>query len=120
MVNAFHTLSGIINHISRTIPHGNRLQLQLYTDGCASDSRNKVVFLEHVQAIITLTAPKRGDIQIYLTSPAGGLLEQILITFCIVPLSEMRINVGIHFQRAYNFLVCDTRFVGLCNAEGRV
>ncbi|KAM3721271.1 Furin-like protease [Dirofilaria immitis] len=55
----------------KTVPHGNRLQLQLYTDGCASYPRNKVGFVEHVQAIITLTAPKRGDIQIYLTSPSG-------------------------------------------------
>ncbi|EFO24176.2 hypothetical protein LOAG_04307, partial [Loa loa] len=55
----------------KTVPHGNRLQLQLYTDGCASYPRNKVGYLEHVQAIITLTAPKRGDIQIYLTSPSG-------------------------------------------------
>lgn len=55
----------------KTIPHGNRLQLQLYTDGCANEPRSRVVFLEHVQAIITLTAPKRGDIQIYLTSSSG-------------------------------------------------
>ncbi|KAK6106499.1 Subtilase family protein [Brugia pahangi] len=55
----------------KIVPHGNRLQLQLYTDGCSSYSRNKVGYLEHVQAIITLTAPKRGDIQIYLTSPSG-------------------------------------------------
>ncbi|CAG9537960.1 unnamed protein product [Cercopithifilaria johnstoni] len=55
----------------KTVPHGNRLQLQLYTDGCASYPHNKVGYLEHVQAIITLTAPKRGDIQIYLTSPSG-------------------------------------------------
>ncbi|VDK79502.1 unnamed protein product [Litomosoides sigmodontis] len=55
----------------KAVPHGNRLQLQLYTDGCASYPHNKVGYLEHVQAIITLTAPKRGDIQIYLTSPSG-------------------------------------------------
>ncbi|VDL77010.1 unnamed protein product [Nippostrongylus brasiliensis] len=55
----------------KTIPHGNRLQLQLYTDGCAGSVDEQVVYLEHVQAIITLKAPKRGDIQIYLTSPSG-------------------------------------------------
>uniref|UniRef100_A0A914XFY2 P/Homo B domain-containing protein n=1 Tax=Plectus sambesii TaxID=2011161 RepID=A0A914XFY2_9BILA len=55
----------------KTIPHGSRLQLQLYSDGCAKDDERKVVYLEHVQALITLTAPKRGDIQIYLTSPSG-------------------------------------------------
>lgn len=32
---------------------------------------DKVKFLEHVQAKITLTATRRGDIHIYLTSPSG-------------------------------------------------
>lgn len=31
----------------------------------------QVNFLEHVQAHITLTSPRRGDLQIFLTSPAG-------------------------------------------------
>ena len=55
----------------KTIPHGNRLHLQLYTDGCADKRESQVKYLEHVQAIVTLSAPKRGDIQIYLTSPRG-------------------------------------------------
>ncbi|CAD6196196.1 unnamed protein product [Caenorhabditis auriculariae] len=56
----------------KTIPHGNRLQLQLYTDGCYLGRQGeRVTFVEHVQAIISLKAPKRGDIQIFLTSPSG-------------------------------------------------
>ncbi|KAI1721875.1 subtilase family domain-containing protein [Ditylenchus destructor] len=55
----------------KTIPHGNRLHLQIYTNGCAGDRNSQVKYLEHVQAIVTLSAPKRGDIQIYLTSPKG-------------------------------------------------
>uniref|UniRef100_A0A915DJ02 P/Homo B domain-containing protein n=1 Tax=Ditylenchus dipsaci TaxID=166011 RepID=A0A915DJ02_9BILA len=55
----------------KTIPHGNRLHLQIYTNGCAGDRNTQVKYLEHVQAIVTLSAPKRGDIQIYLTSPKG-------------------------------------------------
>ncbi|CAI5438855.1 unnamed protein product [Caenorhabditis angaria] len=56
----------------KVIPNGNRLQLQLYSDGCYSSSdESKVFYVEHVQAIITLKAPKRGDLQIYLTSPSG-------------------------------------------------
>ncbi|CAI4227597.1 unnamed protein product [Auanema sp. JU1783] len=55
----------------KAIPNGNRLQLQLYTDGCLADPGHHVVYLEHVQAIISLKAPKRGDIKIYLTSPLG-------------------------------------------------
>ncbi|CAB3408784.1 unnamed protein product [Caenorhabditis bovis] len=56
----------------KTIPHGNRLQLQLYSDGCYGVGEDSTVnYVEHVQAIITLKAPKRGDLQIYLTSPSG-------------------------------------------------
>ncbi|TKR94182.1 hypothetical protein L596_008501 [Steinernema carpocapsae] len=54
----------------KTIPHGNRLELQLYVDGCAGSEDDHILYVEHVQAIVTLTAPKRGDIQIYLSSPA--------------------------------------------------
>ncbi|KAK6013954.1 convertase P-domain protein, partial [Ostertagia ostertagi] len=45
--------------------------LHALTYGCAGSPDEQVVYLEHVQAIITLKAPKRGDIQIYLTSPSG-------------------------------------------------
>lgn len=55
----------------KSIPHGNRLQLQLYTDGCEASPEHSVTYVEHVQAILTLKAPKRGDVQIYLTSPSG-------------------------------------------------
>ncbi|KAF7638786.1 hypothetical protein Mgra_00001867 [Meloidogyne graminicola] len=55
----------------KTIPSGNRLHLQLYTDVCGDKRDNHVKYLEHVQAIVTLSASKRGDIQIYLTSPRG-------------------------------------------------
>ncbi|CAL2027284.1 unnamed protein product [Caenorhabditis brenneri] len=56
----------------KNIPNGNRLQLQLYSDGCYGGAEeNKVSYVEHVQAIVTLKAPKRGDLQIYLTSPSG-------------------------------------------------
>ncbi|GMT28368.1 hypothetical protein PFISCL1PPCAC_19665 [Pristionchus fissidentatus] len=55
----------------KSIPHGNRLQLQLFTDGCENSPEHHVGFVEHVQAIVTLKAPKRGDVQIYLTSPHG-------------------------------------------------
>ncbi|GMR53523.1 hypothetical protein PMAYCL1PPCAC_23718, partial [Pristionchus mayeri] len=55
----------------KSIPHGNRLQLQLYTDGCETSPEHAVTYVEHVQAIVTLKAPKRGDVQIYLTSPSG-------------------------------------------------
>lgn len=62
--------------VFRNIPNGNRLQLQLYSDGCYGGAdENKVSYVEHVQAIVTLKAPKRGDLQIYLTSPSGNDFE---------------------------------------------
>uniref|UniRef100_A0A336LB42 CSON007967 protein n=2 Tax=Culicoides sonorensis TaxID=179676 RepID=A0A336LB42_CULSO len=53
-------------HLDRQIPPKSRLKLQLTVQHCKG-----VNFLEHVQAKITLTSSRRGDIQIYLTSPAG-------------------------------------------------
>ncbi|KAI6227353.1 Proprotein convertase subtilisin/kexin type 6 [Aphelenchoides fujianensis] len=55
----------------KTIPNANRLHLQMFTTACAGDTNNEVKYLEHVQAIITLNAMKRGDVQVYLTSPSG-------------------------------------------------
>ncbi|KAK0424619.1 hypothetical protein QR680_008753 [Steinernema hermaphroditum] len=55
----------------KTIPHGNSLELSLYVDGCQGSKEDHLVYAEHVQVIVTLTAPKRGDIQIHLFSPSG-------------------------------------------------
>ncbi|XP_063696789.1 furin-like protease 1 isoform X2 [Culicoides brevitarsis] len=53
-------------HLDKQIPPKSRLKLQLTVQHCKG-----VNFLEHVQAKISLTSQRRGDIQIYLTSPAG-------------------------------------------------
>lgn len=50
----------------RQIAPKNRLKLQLTVRDCKG-----VNYIEHVQAKITLTSQRRGDIQIFLTSPAG-------------------------------------------------
>ncbi|XP_055338068.1 furin-like protease kpc-1 isoform X2 [Paramacrobiotus metropolitanus] len=54
------------------------LILTLQTDGC-KDAAQHVKYLEHVQAQLTLSAARRGEIEIYLTSPQGTrstLLQQ--------------------------------------------
>jgi subtilisin-like proprotein convertase family protein len=51
----------------------NHLRLKIKTDGCMKDKKTHVKYLEHVQAIVTISAVVRGDIQIYLTSPEGSL-----------------------------------------------
>ncbi|XP_048733995.2 furin-like protease kpc-1 isoform X2 [Ostrea edulis] len=53
---------------NKQIPMNGKMVVSMYTDGCKG-TKNYVKYLEHVQARITLTAAKRGEIEIYLTSP---------------------------------------------------
>lgn len=41
------------------------------SDGCLGDYNNAVRYLEHVEAIVTLEASRRGEIEMFLTSPHG-------------------------------------------------
>ncbi|XP_067829559.1 furin-like [Heptranchias perlo] len=49
---------------------GNRLEIRKRVDACF-ESANFIQSLEHVQARITLSYNRRGDLAIYLTSPMG-------------------------------------------------
>uniref|UniRef100_A0A8D8LDR4 furin n=2 Tax=Culex pipiens TaxID=7175 RepID=A0A8D8LDR4_CULPI len=53
-------------HLDKQIPPRTKVTLQLLVEHCMG-----VNYLEHVQAKITLTSQRRGDIQIFLTSPSG-------------------------------------------------
>lgn len=53
--------------IDKLIPARSHVEMSLHVK-CDPGS---VRFLEHVQAKVTLTATRRGDIHIYLTSPMG-------------------------------------------------
>lgn len=55
---------------SRGIPINGNVEVALESDGCRG-THNRVTYLEHVQAIITLTASRRGEIEVFLTSPQG-------------------------------------------------
>lgn len=56
----------IYDFFFRSIPPKSHIILQLAVPYCKG-----VNYLEHVQAKISLSSTRRGDIQIYLTSPAG-------------------------------------------------
>jgi len=49
--------------------YGN-MKVALDYDGCRG-SDEEVQYVEHAQAVVTLTAPVRGELQIFLTSPSG-------------------------------------------------
>ncbi|XP_069195959.1 furin-like protease 1 isoform X4 [Procambarus clarkii] len=53
-------------HVEKLIPQKSFVTLELDVTDCPG-----VSYLEHVQAKVSLTADRRGDIEIYLSSPAG-------------------------------------------------
>ncbi|XP_067665685.1 furin-like protease kpc-1 isoform X2 [Haliotis asinina] len=55
---------------NRQVPMNGRIMVPLVTDGCVGNG-NPVKFLEHVQARITMSSNRRGELQIFLTSPQG-------------------------------------------------
>ncbi|XP_025077508.1 furin-like protease kpc-1 isoform X4 [Pomacea canaliculata] len=65
--NSFHQPDHLFGN--RVVPMNGKLTVPLYTDGCEG-TVNHVKYLEHVQARITMTSSRRGEIQIFLTSPS--------------------------------------------------
>lgn len=55
---------------TREIPSDKSLFLTIETAACAG-SETEVNYLEHVQAVITLNATRRGDVELFLRSPMG-------------------------------------------------
>nr|CAG4651666.1 EOG090X02T5 [Triops cancriformis] len=65
----FHCQGGTMNE-TRAIWANDSLILHLKTEACRN-TESEVRYLEHVQAVITLNASRRGDIEMFLTSPMG-------------------------------------------------
>lgn len=65
----FHCDAGSLND-THPIPTDKPLILEIDTDACKGTS-SEVNYIEHVQAIITLKASRRGDLILHLVSPMG-------------------------------------------------
>jgi proprotein convertase subtilisin/kexin type 2 len=52
------------------IPSGRSLLLKIDTSACHG-TETEVNYLEHVQAVITANSTRRGDLEMFLTSPMG-------------------------------------------------
>lgn len=59
---SFYNFSRILSNAST--------QIYIDTDAC-SGTETEVNYLEHVQAIVTLNATRRGDVTLFLISPMG-------------------------------------------------
>merc|ERR1712117_864724 len=65
----YHRDAGSTSELRR-IPHNKSLFLTIETNSCAGTD-TEVNYLEHVQAVITLNATRRGAVQLFLRSPMG-------------------------------------------------
>lgn len=52
------------------IPPEGSVTLHIETTACA-DTPSEVRYLEHVQAVVSANATRRGDLEFFLTSPMG-------------------------------------------------
>ncbi|MCI4376752.1 hypothetical protein PGIGA_G00192070 [Pangasianodon gigas] len=65
----FHCVAGSVQETHK-IQSGAKLALTITTDACQG-RENFVRYLEHVQAVVTVNASRRGELTLNLTSPMG-------------------------------------------------
>ena len=61
----------ICNVIYRDIPSSGCTKIFFDYDGCHGDTAKSITDLEHVELTIKLTTGRRGNTEIFLTSPSG-------------------------------------------------
>ncbi|CAO2614312.1 Proprotein convertase subtilisin/kexin type 6 [Lemmus lemmus] len=69
---------------AKSIPIVQVLRTTALTNACAEHSDQRVIYLEHVVVRISVSHPRRGDLQIHLISPSGTksqLLAKRLLDF---------------------------------------
>ncbi|XP_063918835.1 neuroendocrine convertase 2 isoform X1 [Zophobas morio] len=65
----FHCEAGSVTEVQK-IPSSKALIMKITTNACQDES-TEVRYLEHVQAVLTVNASRRGDLELFLTSPMG-------------------------------------------------
>ncbi|XP_022366825.1 proprotein convertase subtilisin/kexin type 6 isoform X2 [Enhydra lutris kenyoni] len=70
-VPAQHMCVATTDKRPRSIPVVQTLRTTTLTTACADHSDQRVSYLEHVVARISISHPRRGDLQIHLISPSG-------------------------------------------------
>ncbi|KOB75085.1 Uncharacterized protein OBRU01_03374 [Operophtera brumata] len=65
----YHCEAGAVNtHME--VPTEGTIKLTIDTSACAG-TPSEVRYLEHVQAVVSANATRRGDLELFLTSPMG-------------------------------------------------
>lgn len=83
VVFSFITSPYCFKYLFRGFPvtRNSAARITVYSDGCKGMS-GEVRFMEYVQLVLTMTYPKRGDIQIAMQSPLGN--DAILLLILIL------------------------------------
>ncbi|XP_030045612.1 proprotein convertase subtilisin/kexin type 6 [Microcaecilia unicolor] len=68
---AQHVCTATSDRKHRSIRAAQPVQTSTLTDACADSFDQHVAYLEHVVVKLSIQHPRRGDLQIYLTSPSG-------------------------------------------------
>ena len=63
----FHTFESLPVNLNE----GQATTLTLETDACKDDKKTSVKYVEHVQLIVDIDYPTRGNLAIWITSPQG-------------------------------------------------
>ncbi|KAL3883504.1 hypothetical protein ACJMK2_029761 [Sinanodonta woodiana] len=66
-----HICKTDLQNVNVKLSKGNCVSRTVEFDACYEDSKSRITILEHIQAYVNLEADKRGEIEIYLTSPSG-------------------------------------------------
>ena len=75
--------------MARFVNSAGKVTVTLQSDGCVGTDR-EINYLEHVQAVVTLDARKRGQVTIRLTSPLGTQSTLLPLRFKDVSRSGFR------------------------------
>ncbi|XP_035205895.1 neuroendocrine convertase 2-like [Stegodyphus dumicola] len=78
----YHCEAGVVKTPHRILTNAST-QIYIDTDAC-SGKETEVNYLEHVQAIITLNATRRGDVTLFLISPMGTSYEASYPTVALI------------------------------------
>lgn len=66
----YHCEAGSLINLMKPIPSSKSIFFTIDTDACKG-IETEVNYVEHVQAVITLNATRRGDVTLFLVSPMG-------------------------------------------------
>ncbi|CAG9105776.1 unnamed protein product [Plutella xylostella] len=85
----YHCEAGAVNTHTEIPPEGS-IKLSISTAACAG-AGSEVRYLEHVQAVVSANCSRRGDLELFLTSPMGTSIKLCISTAaCAGAGSEVR------------------------------